>query len=289
MFRRGLAAQYPDTDRQVGVRSRAAQGHDGQRQPSVAVGAVRRRIRAAAHRLHEHRGAAALSRGQARTGNRRTQYSLGGARAAVAAQLLTEAGVLALVGAMLGLFVAVGATRGLRLLAPDLPRVSEIAIDVRILLYTMACTVVVAILCGLFPAIRGTRGASYVSHSTRTTTPARHSLQWLLVGVQIALSVTLLAGAGLLIRSIDALGRVDPGFDPAHVLTLRVSGQYGVETNDATVQRINHLLDGLAALPDVETAAVTSRLPGVPRSGAAGVRAGRRRRRSHVPGDRAPT
>ena len=59
------------------------------------------------------------------------------------------------------------------------------------------------------------------------------------------------------------MGRVDPGFDASHVLTLRVSGQYGVETTDATVQRINRLLDGLAALPDVETAAVTSRLPGV--------------------------
>ena len=154
-----------------------------------------------------------LSRAARREQEIAVRYSLGGSRAAVAAQLLTEAGVLALVGATLGLVVAVGATRALRLLAPELPRVGEIAIDVRILLYTMACTVVVAILCGLFPAIRSTRGASYVSHSTRTTTSTRHSLQWLLVGVQIALSVTLLAGAGLLVRSIDAMGRVDPGFD----------------------------------------------------------------------------
>ena len=68
--------------------------------------------------------------------------------------------------------------------------------------------------------------------------------------MQIALSVTLLAGAGLLVRSIDAMSRVDPGFDAAHVLTLRVSGQYGVETNDATVQRINRLLDGLRRSPE---------------------------------------
>jgi putative ABC transport system permease protein len=257
-----LAAQYPDTDRQIGVHLEPLKETViGDAGPSLWIlfGAVSVLLLIACTNI----AALLLSRAARREQEIAVRYSLGGSRAAIAAQLLTEAGVLALVGATLGLFVAVGATRALRLLAPELPRVSEIAIDVRILLYTMACTVVVAILCGLFPAMRSTRGASYLSHSTRTTTSARQSLQWLLVGVQIALSVTLLAGAGLLIRSIDAMGRVDPGFDAAHVLTLRVSGQYGVESNDATVQRINRLLDGLAALPDVETAAVTSRLPGV--------------------------
>ena len=99
--------------------------------------------------------------------------------------------------------------------------------------------------------------------STRTTTSTRQSLQWLLVGVQVALSVTLLAGAGLLVRSIDAMSRVETGFHAERVLTLRVSGQYGFETNDATVQRINRLLEGLATYPGIESAAVTSRLPGI--------------------------
>jgi putative ABC transport system permease protein len=88
-------------------------------------------------------------------------------------------------------------------------------------------------------------------------------VQWLLVGVQIALSVTLLAGAGLLVRSIDALSRVSLGFDPSRVLTLRVSGQYGVETTDSHIQRINRVLDSVELLPGVEGAAVASRLPGV--------------------------
>jgi putative ABC transport system permease protein len=178
-------------------------------------------------------------------------------------QLLTEAGVLALIGAALGLAVAVSTTRALRLLAPELPRVGEIAIDVRILLYTMACTVVVAVACGLFPALRSTRQMGVAPSAARTTTSTRQTVQWLLVGVQVALSVTLLAGAGLLVRSIDAMSRADAGFDAERVLTLRVSGQYGVETNDATVQRINRLLDGLATYPGVESVAVTSRLPGI--------------------------
>jgi putative ABC transport system permease protein len=143
-----------------------------------------------------------LSRAAKREQEIAVRYSLGGSRAAVAAQLLTEAGVLALAGAMLGLFVAVGATRALRLLAPELPRASEIAIDVRILLYD-----------GLhrrrgdpvrpLSAIRSTRGP--ISLAARPH--PRHSLQWLLVGVQIALSHV--AGRRWSAdRSIDALGRV---------------------------------------------------------------------------------
>ena len=169
----GLAAQYPDTDRQVGVRLEPLKDTmvgDSRLSLWVLFGAVSVLLLIACTNI----AALLLSRAARREQEIAVRYSLGGTRAAVAAQLLTEAGVLALVGAMLGLFVAVGATRGLRLLAPDLPRVSEIAIDVRILLYTMACTVVVAILCGLFPAIRSTRRGS-TSH-TRRARPRHTSL-----------------------------------------------------------------------------------------------------------------
>jgi putative ABC transport system permease protein len=127
----------------------------------------------------------------------------------------------------------------------------------------MLSTLLVTLVCGLAPAIQSTRRARHVSGATRTTTTTRHSLQWLLVGVQIALSVTLLAGAGLLVRSIDALSRVSLGFDPTHILTLRVSGQYGVETTDSHIQRINRVLDSLESLPGVEGVAIASHLPGV--------------------------
>src|SRR5690606_13971176 len=95
---------------------------------------------------------------------------------------------------------------------------------------------------------------------------ARNSLQWLLVGAQVALSVTLLAGAGLLVRSFHELSRVDPGFDTENVLTFRVSGSWG-ETADygAVVQRIDATIDALAALPGVEAAAMSGwEVPGVP-------------------------
>ena len=88
--------------------------------------------------------------------------SLGAPRGTLAGQVLTEAAVLAVTGAALGVAVAFGATTAFRVLAPELPRVHEIAVDVRILLYMSAATVAVTLLCGLLPALRGTRGVGLV-------------------------------------------------------------------------------------------------------------------------------
>jgi len=115
------------------------------------------------------------------------------------------------------------------------------------------------------PALRGTRGRAAMAGSGRTQVSARHSMQWLLVGVQMTLAVTLLTGAGLLVRSFDKLSRVDPGFDASRVLTFRVSASFGEERDyTRTVQRINRTIDALSALPGVETAATTLSLSGLP-------------------------
>jgi putative ABC transport system permease protein len=204
-----------------------------------------------------------LSRAAKREPEIAIRYSLGGSRAAVVGQLLTEAGVLAFIGATLGLVVALGASRVLRAVAPELPRVNEIVIDGRILAYTAVATVIVALLCGLAPAWRGARGVRPLPGAARTQASQRHSVQWLLVGVQVALSVTLLAGAALLLRSVEALSRVDLGFDSSRVLTFHISGTYGWETTDQHVQRINRAIDGIGELPGIESAAITSTLPGV--------------------------
>ncbi len=195
------------------------------------------------------------------------RFSLGASRGSVIAQLLTECLVLTLAGAGLGLFVAAAASNIFRDLAKNLPRVEEITLDWRIVLYTLACAVLAALLSGLFPAIRGTRRsiAGDLAHTGRTQVSARNPIQWLLVGVQVALAVTLLVGAGLLLRSFEELGRVSPGFDAAHVLVLRISGNWG-ETADykKLIQRINHTLDELRAVPGVRAAATAGNLPGIP-------------------------
>jgi predicted permease len=213
-----------------------------------------------------------LSRGAQRRQEIAVRYSLGASRASVTAQLLTEAGLLAAAGAAAGVVVAIGAAAAFRRLAPDLPRLDEAAIDARVLGYTMVAAVVVALLCGLLPALRSswqtgrsTRGGDAFARTPASRVSGRHSLQWLLVGVQVTFSVTLLAGAGLLLRSFDNLSRIEPGFDPAHVLTFRVSGSMAEAGDYAPVlRRIHRTIDELAALPGVVSVATTDALPGVP-------------------------
>jgi putative ABC transport system permease protein len=195
------------------------------------------------------------------------RFSLGASRMALVSQLLTEAFVLAFIGAALGLGFAGGASRVFRSLAGSLPRVEEIRLDGRIVIYSLACSVVATILCGLLPAIRGTRRniSGSLAQANRTQVSGRNPLQWTLVGVQVALAVTLLAGAGLLLRSFQALGRVSPGFEASHVLTFHISGSYG-ETADwkGLTQRIDRTIDELRNVPGVEATGATATLPGVP-------------------------
>jgi putative ABC transport system permease protein len=195
------------------------------------------------------------------------RFSLGASRATILGQLLTEAFLLALIGAALGLFVANGAAKVFQLLAGDLPRVAEIRLDWRIVLYSLACSIVATLLCGLVPAIRGTSKtlSSSLAAASRTQVSGRNPLQWLLVGLQVALAVTLLAGAGLLLRSFQALGRVSPGFEMSRVLTFRISGSYAETVNwKSLTQRIDRTIEELQGVPGVEGAAASTELPGVP-------------------------
>jgi putative ABC transport system permease protein len=195
------------------------------------------------------------------------RLSLGAPRGAIVAQLLTETFVLALMGTILGLLVANASSSVFRSLAGSLPRVEEIHLDARIVLYSLGCSVIVTILCGLFPAIRGTRRnlSGSLNQLSRVQVSGRNPLQWLLVGVQVALAVTLLSGAGLLLRSFQELGRVAPGFDPTHILTFQISTSWG-ETADLKKlrQRTDRMLDALRSTPGVEAAAISVGVPGVP-------------------------
>ncbi|HEV2421804.1 MAG TPA: ABC transporter permease [Candidatus Acidoferrales bacterium] len=195
------------------------------------------------------------------------RFALGGSRTAIMRQLLTETFLLALGGAALGLIVAAAASQIFQTLAASLPRVQQIHLDATVVLYSLACSLIVTFLCGLLPAIRAARKSIAVSlaQASFTQVSTRNRLHWLLVGVQVALAVTLLAGAGLLIRSFQELGRVSPGFQPDHVLTFHISASYG-ETTDlkAMTQRIDRTIDSLAALPGVSSAATSATLPGVP-------------------------
>jgi len=207
----------------------------------------------------------------ARSSHRRHEisirFALGASRRAVLRQLLTETFLLALAGAALGLIIADAGAKIFQMLAADLPRVGEIHLDATIVFYTLACSVLVTLLCGFFPALRATREGLSVSlaQTSIAQVSSRNRLQWLLVGVQIALAVTLLAGAGLLVRTFEEIARVSPGFEPTHILTFHISASYG-ETADmkALTHRIDGILDSLRTLPGVSEAATSATLPGVP-------------------------
>jgi len=208
-----------------------------------------------------------LSRSAQRQHEISVRFSLGAPRGALIAQLLTETFLLALIGSGLGLFLAAAASDIFRSLAAQLPRVEEIHLDARIILYSLACSVVVTLLCGLVPAVRGTRRSlsASLAQSSRSQVSGRNPLQWLLVGIQVALAVTLLAGAGLLLRSFQQLGRVSPGFDAAHILTFQLGMNWG-ETGDMKKLRqfTDRILETLRATPGVDAAAISVGAPGVP-------------------------
>ncbi len=208
-----------------------------------------------------------LARASQRQHEIAVRFSLGARRGAIVTQLLTETFFLALLGSGLGLFIAGASATIFRSLAASLPRVGEIRLDARIVIYSLACSLVVTFLCGLVPAIRGTRRNLFGSLAlvSRTQVTARNPLQWLLVAIQVALAVTLLSGASLLVRSFQALGHVSPGFDPSHVLTFHISASWGETANmKGLTQRIDRILDSLRNTPGVGAAATSATLPGVP-------------------------
>jgi putative ABC transport system permease protein len=259
-----LAAQYPETDRGIEVRveplkASVVGGVSGSRW--LIFGAVSVLLLACTNIA-----SLMLSRAARREHEIGIRNALGAPRTAIVLQMLTEAAIPAFVGAALGLLVAMTAGSVFRTLAPELPRLNEMAIDGRILVYTIASAILVTLLCGVIPTIRSVRGDGTSSASaTRTQVSGRHSIQWLLVGIQVALSVILLAGAGLLLRSFDQLSRVEAGFDARNVLAFRVYGNWSESGNyNAVVQRINSTLDALDAIPGVEVTATSFVLPGIP-------------------------
>jgi putative ABC transport system permease protein len=262
VIQRRLSEQYPDTDRNVGVYVESLQETTvGSVRGSLWLlfGAVSVLLLIASTNIAALLLARAAKRGQEIS----LRLSLGAQPGSIRQLIFVETAVLAIVGALLGLFVAAGAAAALRRLAPNFPRIEELTLDGGILLYTLAAIVAVTVACGLVPAIRAARvGLSgALSGARRTQVSSRHSLQWLFVGVQVALSVVLLAGAGLLIRSFQELSRVDAGFDASRVLSFRIGGTF--EDFGQLAERIELILDELKTLPGVEAAAVSSPVPGM--------------------------
>jgi putative ABC transport system permease protein len=190
------------------------------------------------------------------------RFALGASRGTVVRQLMVEGLVLAAIGAALGLFIARLGTGLLRQTASELPRIQDVHIDMRLVLFTLGLGVLTTVLFALAPAVQATRRdpADALARGGRSHVGSRHLLQRTLVAAQVALAIVLLVGAGLLIRSFMRLQQVSPGFDPGHVLTFRMSASWA-ERADAVVARQARTIARLQGIPGVEAAAVSQVLP----------------------------
>jgi putative ABC transport system permease protein len=196
--------------------------------------------------------------------------ALGAGRSRLLQQLLTESTLLSLIGGALGLLLAWAALRGIRAAtALDLPRSSEIRLDLGVLCFALALSMLTGILFGLAPALSAFRRdlaavlqGNLISSVGRFRRRFATGPRGLLVAGQVALSLILLVSAGLLLESLAHLYRVDPGFQPDHVLTMSVSlapTQYDTDAKRASFYR--QLVDHVEAIPGVEHASVTLTLP----------------------------
>jgi predicted permease len=208
-----------------------------------------------------------LARALGRRKEMAVRTALGATRLQIVRQLLTESLLLSAAGAALGLLVASFGTRlVVAYFGASLPQVGEIALDAPVLGFTLAVAVITGALAGLVPAVR-------MSHAQpndalkqglgRTDSGAAGlGTRRALVVIEVALSLVLLVGAGLLIRTLWNLRNVSPGFDPQHVLTMTI----GVAANDFTNEEqqgafYSEVLRRVRALPGVEAAGLVDSLP----------------------------
>jgi len=155
--------------------------------------------------------------------------SLGASRTQLIGVVMREVSVLVTSGALLGLAFSVWGVQAIRSVFLNLPRVEEVRLDWRALLFTVAASLIATALFGLAPALETLRtdigGRLY--HAARSQGRGRRILQRGLVAGQFAVTLVLLLGSGLLIRSYSKLSRVDPGFDSSHIVTFHVGAEWG--------------------------------------------------------------
>ena len=202
-----------------------------------------------------------LARSTARAREFAVRTALGANRARLVQQLLTENVLLSLAGAGLGLLIASAGIRSVLAVAPELlPRSENIRVNAPVLLFTLGVSITVGILFGLAPALKSWNAdpQSSLKQGGRGATSAHHRAQSCLVIVQMALTLILLASAGLLLRTIRHLWEVNPGFDTQHLITFRVGVSRSL-TKTASSTRIAYqqLIDRIRQIPGVQAADFT--------------------------------
>ena len=262
---RELAVEYPRTNAKVGALVTAIPNDIlGPVRPAlfVLLGAVTCVLLVACANVAN----LLLARGADRGRELAIRAALGAGRRRLARQMLTESAILAAFGWAIGLLIAHFGVRVILALSPaTLPRTDEIALDGRVLLFTLAGTAVTALLFGLAPA--RVFSSPHINHAVRdggrgtSASRGRARFRSLLIVTEVALALVLLVGSGLLIRSFIVLLRVDPGFVPERRAMVQLFLWDLYPKPELRARALADVLDHMKAVPGVESVGAVSALP----------------------------
>jgi len=254
---RNLAAAYPETDKGNGIRVtplKQEMVQDIRPFLLVLLAAVGFVLLIACVNVAN----LLLARATGRAREFAIRASLGANQGRVVRQLLTESILLAIAGGALGLLLASLGTRvGLSVLPSTLPLADNVRIDPRVLLFTLVVSLLAGVVFGLAPALKTSQAGllETLKQGGRGASGARYRTQGVFVVVEMALTVVLLVGAGLSIRTLVGIWRVNPGFDPHNVLSFKVGFPPSIATGEAAQIRTSfrQLTEKIAAVPGVQS------------------------------------
>jgi len=209
-----------------------------------------------------------LVRAAARQKEIAIRLSLGATRSRIVQQLLTESLMIGLAGGAIGLTIAIfGVDALIRLSPEDLPRLSEVTVDSSVFVFTLLLSLATGAVFGIIPAVQASRADinSVLKDGARGNAGAQSNrARAFLVIVEVATSMVLLVGAGLMINSFVRLLRIDPGFKAEKILTMFIAlpgVRYSPDMPQATSGFFERLEEKVKALPGVESVALTTSLP----------------------------
>jgi len=255
-----LAAEFPEADKGVGI-ALVSMKEDivGNVQPFLIVllAAVGFLLLIACANVAN----LLLARAMGRSREFGIRAALGASHLRVIRQLLTESILLAGAGGALGLLFAVWGTKAvLGSLPGAVPRAEEVSLDWRVLIFTTVLSLLAGIVFGLAPALKSSRVdlLEILKESSRGSSGTRHRLQGVFVAGEVAMALILLIGAGLMVRSLAALWRVDPGFNPSHAITFALSmPANALTTSSETRARLRQFDQKMQDIPGVQALSVT--------------------------------
>ena len=205
-----------------------------------------------------------VARGAARQHELAIRTALGGTRWRLVRQLLAESTLLSAAGGVLGVVLAYWLLRLLLSLAPpDIPRIHEISVDRMSLVFAIGAAALCGMVFGAFPAIQASGGGRLhlLARASRTSAVSPHHTRRALMVVEVALALVLLAGCGLMGRTMMGLNSVNPGFQADHLLTGRISLPGPAWTPERRLVFFDSLLGKLDATPGINRVALTLSLP----------------------------